>query len=191
MDKFDQAYYARYYGDPDTRAVSPAEQTTQMHFIASYLRYLQIPIRSGVDIGCGMGQMLAACQQEFPDATWQGAEYSKYLCQKYGWLQGSVVDIKLKPVDLVICSDVLGYLNKNDCKRAIKNLARIAKQALYLTVLTSDDLEICDQDITDMSQKLRPAQWYKELLHKHFISVGGGLFLKAPLNVPVWKIEQL
>ena len=191
MEKFDEAYYARYYEDPDTRAVSPEEQQRQVQFIAAYLRYLQVPVKTGIDVGCGVGEMLRACQREFPGAKWRGVEYSEYLCESYGWLRGSVVNTRVKPADLVICSDVLGYLNKTDCKGAIKNLARMTNNALYLSVLTSDDLDICDQDITDMSQKLRPAEWYKDLLNKHFVSVGGGLFLKRPLTAAVWKIEQM
>ena len=191
MQKFDQAYYQRYYGDAETRAVSAEEQARQVHFIASYVRYLDIPINSGIDVGCGVGQMLAACKKEFPQATWCGVEFSAYLCDKHGWIQGSVVDTQIEPADLVVCSDVLGYLGKRDCKQAIKNLARMTEQVLYLSVLTSDDLDICDQDITDMSQKLRPASWYKEILKKFFVSIGGGLFLKKPLTSAVWKMEQI
>lgn len=191
MQKFDQDYYQRYYGNAETRAVSAEKQTRQIHFVASYLRYLDIRISSGIDVGCGVGQMLAACEREFPNATWQGIEFSAYLCDKHGWIQGSVVDTEIEPADFIICSDVLGYLGKRDCKKAIKNLARMTNQALYLSVLTSDDLDICDQDITDMSQKLRPASWYKEHLNKLFVSIGGGVFLKKPLTAAVWKMEQI
>ncbi|NKC01507.1 MAG: methyltransferase type 11 [Pseudomonadales bacterium] len=190
-EKFDQAYYHQYYEDPETRAVSPEEQQVQAHFIAAYLRYLTIDVHSGIDFGCGTGSMLSAFQKEFPRATWAGVEVSTYLCQTYGWQQGSVVDSTIDPADLVICSDVLGYLATRECKQALKNLARATQHTLYLSVLTEEDLEICDQDITDMSQAVRSAAWYKRLLKDDFVNIGGGLFLKKPIDVPVWQMEKL
>lgn len=190
-EKFDQAYYHQYYEDPETRAVSPEEQRVQAHFIAAYLRYLTIEVRSGIDFGCGTGTMLSALQQEFPHATWAGVEVSTYLCQTYGWHHGSVVDSRIDPSDLVICSDVLGYLSPTECKQALKNLTRATQQVLYLSVLTKEDLEICDQDITDMSQAVRSAAWYKRQLDDDFVNIGGGLFLKKPIDVPVWQMEKL
>lgn len=188
---FDALYYQRYYEDPDTRAASPEEQGAQVAFIASYLRYLQIEVATGLDIGCGTGAILHAFDEEFPDSVWLGIEFSEYLCATYGWCRGSVVDTETSPADLVICSDVLGYLNDQDCTRALSNLTRLSKQALYLSVLTREDLDICDQDITDMSQIIRPAEWYRAHLGEHFVSVGGGLFLRKPLQVPVWHMERV
>lgn len=190
-EKFDASYYQRYYQDPATRAASPEEQAALVHFIASYLRYLQIDVATGLDIGCGTGAMLRAFNLEFPESAWVGVEVSEYLCSKYGWQQGSVVDTKAAASDLVICSDVLGYLSDRDCALALSNLTRLCKQALYLSVLTSEDLDICDQEVTDMSQTIRSGNWYKAHLADSFVSLGGGLFLKRPMQVPVWHMERL
>ncbi|MDG2277170.1 MAG: class I SAM-dependent methyltransferase [Pseudomonadales bacterium] len=190
-ERFDQAYYHQYYENPETRAVSPQEQKAQAHFIAAYLRYLNIEIHSGTDFGCGTGVMLGAFETEFPQASWTGVEVSAYLCKTYGWRQGSVVDSGVDPSDLVICSDVLGYLSPKDCRQALKNLTRATQHVLYLSVLTKEDLDICDQDITDMTQAVRSAAWYKDQLNNDFVNIGGGLFLKRPLDVPVWQMEML
>ncbi len=187
---FDKAYYTRFYRNADTRAVTPREQQQQADFIAAYLIYLQIPQQRILDIGCGLGVVLERLTEHFPDARCQGVEYSSYLCEIYGWRPGSVVDYRDKPYDLVVCNDVLGYLNKKDCARAIRNLAALTRGALYLSVLTSDDLDICDSQHTDMQQRLRPADWYHKHLHKHFVAVGGGLFLPKPLQYPVWHMER-
>jgi trans-aconitate methyltransferase len=189
--KFDKQYYDRYYRDPATRATSEPEQKRQAAFIAAYLRYLEVPVSRIVDFGCGLGHLLDAMQAEFPDAQTVGVEYSEYLCTEFKWNQGSVVDYDDEPFDLVICSDVLGYLDKSDCKDAIKNLARLTTSALYLTVLTLEDLDICDQQHTDMSQKLRSYEWYEDRIQRDFVSVGGGMFLKRPLAYPVWRMERL
>lgn len=192
--KFDADYYHRFYEDKQSRAVSPEEQRRQSSFIAAYLHYLEIEINTFADLGCGVGTMLEQLQTEFPHARSQGIEYSTYLCDRFGWQQGSVVDYRLHnadtPFDLVICNDVLGYLTKKQCQQAISNLARLTQSALYLSVLTTEDADICDETLTDMSQHIRPIQWYRQLLDKHFVSVGGGLFLRKPLSHPVWQIER-
>ncbi len=90
----------------------------------------------------------------------------------------------------MVCNDVLGYLNKTEARKAINNLARMTESVLFLSVLTSEDMDICDQTHTDLAQKVRPVAWYKDLLRKHFVGVGGGLFLKKPLAYPVWQMER-
>ena len=150
---FDADYYQRFYLDPKTRAASPAEQARLAKFIAGYLKYLQLPVSRVIDLGCGIGTLLNQTQKVFPQASCNGVELSPYLCETYGWQPGSVVDFADAPHDLVICSDVLGYLNKKDCAQAINNLAKLCDGALYLSVITTEDLEICDPDRTDMGQK--------------------------------------
>lgn len=187
--KFDEAYYQRYYYDPDSRAASPQEQQQQADFIAAYVRYLDIQVHSVLDIGCGIGTLLNQLNKAFPEATTQGVEYSPYLCEKFGWSSGSVVDIKTAPADLVICTDVLAYLDDKSCARAIKNLAALTTTALYLSVLTTEDLDIVDTQHTDMQQTPRTYHWYREHLEAEFVRVGGGLFVKKPLTVALWRLE--
>ena len=154
--KFDAAYYDRFYVDPETRATSVAEQTTLGTFIAAYLRYLDVEIERILDLGCGLGTLLNTIQQAFPGAVATGVERSAYLCETHGWIRGSVEDYADAPHDLVICSDVLGYLDDTACGSALDNLARLTAGALYLSVLTREDLDVCDPDHTDALPPLQP-----------------------------------
>ncbi len=188
--KFDADYYQRFYIDPETRAASPQEQQRLAGFITGYLKYLQLPVARALDLGCGLGTLLQEIGAQFPDAECVGVELSPYLCATYGWRAGSVIDYADSPYDLVICSDVLGYLDKQECAAAIRNLARLCDGALYLSVITTEDLEICDPEHTDMDQQTRPYRWYQQQLAPYFIAVGGGLFLSKPSVVPLWRMEQ-
>ncbi|MFW6094119.1 MAG: class I SAM-dependent methyltransferase [Pseudomonadota bacterium] len=189
--RFDKAYYDRFYRDPRTRAVTPADSRRQAAFIAGYLEYLRLPVRRIVDLGCGTGATLRALGRRFPRARLEGVEISDYLCRRYGWRTGSVVDYSTAtPFDLVICNDVLAYLDDRDGGRAIANLARLCRGALFVGVLTADDLARHDGERSDPYQYHRPAAWYRRRLGRHFLSVGGGLYLKRPVEVTVWALEQ-
>ncbi len=189
--RFDKAYYDRYYRDPRTRAVSPAAARRQAAFLAHYLRHLEIRVGSILDVGCGTGTVLRALGREYPRARCQGVDVSDYLSRRYGWTRGSVVDYRAPASDLVICNDVLGYLSDAECTKALKNLTELTRSALYLGVLTREDLPLCDPERTDAAQLARPAGFYRRRLARNFVAVGGGLFLKKPLTVTVWHLERL
>ncbi|MCZ6458755.1 MAG: class I SAM-dependent methyltransferase [Gammaproteobacteria bacterium] len=190
--KFDKAYYDKFYRDPSTRAVSPSAAKRQAEFIAAYLAYLEIQVHRFIDVGCGVGNVLRALTRVYPRAEGTGIEYSDYLCKRYGWTQGSVTDYKPdKPADLVICNDVLAYLADATCEAAIRNLAGMTGGALFLGVLTEEDLAVCDRQRTDNQQVIRPSAWYQRRLNPSFTNVGGGLHLRTPLNVTVWSLDRL
>ncbi|MEQ8858614.1 MAG: class I SAM-dependent methyltransferase [Pseudomonadales bacterium] len=190
--QFDKAYYDRFYRNPRTRAITPAAARRQAAFIASYLRHLELPVRRILDIGCGVGTVLRALGREFPRASAHGVEFSDYLCGRYGWAQGSVETHRAgTPYDLVVCNDVLAYLDDTACGRAIDNLASLCRGAAFLGIVTADDAGSFDPKRTDPRQYLRPAVWYRRRLGRHFVNLGGGLHLKRPPEVVVWALDQL
>jgi SAM-dependent methyltransferase len=189
--RFDKAYYDRFYRNATTRAVTPASARRQAQFIAAYLRHLDVGVRHVLEIGCGTGLLLRALARQLPRASVQGVEFSDYLCTTYGWQPGSVVDFRPeRPADLVICNDVLGYLDDGDCDAALNNLAAVTGRALYLGVLTREDLPLCDSSRTDPLQRTRRADWYRRRLEPHFLNVGGSLYLRKPVQVAVWQLER-
>ena len=60
------------------------------------------------------------------------------------------------PFDLVICYDVLQYLEMPPQRGALANLARLCRGVLYFTALTAGDWRWnCDQRRTDSNVHLR------------------------------------
>ena len=185
---FDKAYYEKFYLDEATQTVSTQEQQRQVNLIHAYIAYLQIDIKSVLDLGCGLGQFLTSLQRVLPNANATGVEISDYLCQQHGWRKGSVVDFgatQAEQYDLVVCNDVLAYLTNIECARAIKNIAKLTRQCLYLSVLTEEDMPICDELTTDMRPRLRPIERHKKHLVKDFCSDDGDLFIRKPVSVTV------
>ena len=191
--KFDESYYRRHYTDPCTRVASPMELKVLADFVCTYLKHLKQPVRRVLDIGCGLGAWRKLLQRHYPRAGYTGVEISDYLCQRYGWQRGSVVDFRsATPFDLVICQGVLQYLSPLQATKAIENLATLCRGAMYLEVLTKEDWDYnCDRDRTDGNVFLRNGDWYRRRLARSFVNAGGGLFIHRQSTVTLYELEKL
>lgn len=190
---FDQAYYERYYFNHKTRVVDPEHIERLGAFVCSYVRHLRVPVSRVLDMGCGIGLWQAPVERYFAHARYRGVEYSAYLCERFGWERGSVVDYRaVQPYDLVICQGVLSYLNGRDLQLALRNLGDLCRGALYIEAVTAEDwaADHVDEQRTDARQFRHPAQAYRDGLTPHFIEMGGGLWLSRAADVPVFALER-
>jgi SAM-dependent methyltransferase len=190
--RFDKRYYDRYYRKRRTRVTSQREVAVLGDFVCAYLRHLGQPVKRVLDAGCGLGYWREVLKAQDPRAHYTGLEYSAYLCKELGWTQGSIADYQPRGrFDLVICQGVLQYLNDADAARAIDNLARVCRGALYLEALTREDWrDNCDQRATDGQVHLRSARWYKQRLAKHFRACGGGVYLHNDSRAVLYALER-
>jgi SAM-dependent methyltransferase len=188
---FDRDYYQRFYFNPRTAVTSRAEMHARARMVAGCVEYVGLPVKRILDAGCGVGLMRAPLVRAFPRAQYVGLEYSEYLCRRYGWRQGSVATLRTRErFELVICYDVLQYLAVPAARRAIANIARVCRGALYFGALTSEDWqENCDQTRTDRIPGLRPGSWYRRELARAFRPVGCGIWLKRDLNLTLWNLD--
>src|SRR5512147_687138 len=142
-DRFDQEFYRRHYIDPRTRVVTRTEMARRADLVAAFVRHGELRVRSILDVGCGMGLMREQLLARFPRARYRGLEASPYLCERYGWEQGSAATFDPgRRFDLVICYDVLQYLTARQAAAAIRNLGRLCAGVLHFGVLTTEDWEL-------------------------------------------------
>jgi 2-polyprenyl-3-methyl-5-hydroxy-6-metoxy-1,4-benzoquinol methylase len=188
---FDRDYYRRFYYNPRTAVTSRAEMAARARLIAGCVQYVGLPVKKILDVGCGLGLLRAPLKRALPKAQYVGLEFSDYLCRRYGWRQGSVATLRLRErFDLVICYDVLQYLSPKEAKRAIANLARVCRGALYFGALTLEDWrDNCDQTRTDRIAGLRPGGWYRRELARTFRPIGCGIWLKRELRLTLWNLD--
>ncbi len=90
------AYYRRYYFNPATRVTSAAEMRDRM---APHPRRASPREGSGapvLDAGCGVGLLRRPFASLAPRIAYTELEDSDYLCKRYGWTRGSLVDFKAR-----------------------------------------------------------------------------------------------
>jgi len=190
---FDEAYYQRFYFDKKTSVADPQHLERLGAFVCSYLQYLRVPVRRVLDVGCGLGLWKDVMARHLPLASYHGVEFSPYLCERFGWERGSVVDYRASaPFDLVICQGVLPYLSPPDLKRALHNLGRLSKGALYVEAVSREDYErdTIDEDLTDHRVFRHRAELYRRGLAEGCLELGGGMWLSRQAEVPLFELEH-
>jgi SAM-dependent methyltransferase len=191
--QFDADFYRRYYRNPRTRVVTRREMVRRADLVAAFVRHGELPVRSILDVGCGLGLMRRQLERHFPRARYTGLEVSEYLCRRHGWIQASIATFDApRPYDLVVCYDVLQYLEARPAAAALRNLARLCAGVLHFGVLTQEDWDLyCDKGRTDRNVHIRPGNWYRRRLASAFINAGSGMFVRRGAPLHLWELDQV
>jgi len=189
---FGREYYQRYYFDPRTAVVSRSEMQARARLIAAFVAHAGLPVRRILEAGCGTGMLRGGLQKLLPHARYVGLESSEYLCRRYGWVHGRIEEYRPRaPFELVICYDVLQYLEAAAAQRALANLGRLCRGVLYFTALTRYDYQHnCDRARTDAGVHLRSGRWYRERLRRQFREAGLGFWLRRGAPLTLWELES-
>lgn len=190
--RFNEAYYRRYYFDPRTAVTTRAQVLALARLIAAQAGFLELPVHRILDAGCGCGLLRAPLKRLLPKARYVGLEVSEYLCRRYGWIHGGIDAFRTPtPFSLVICQDVLQYLDDRAAARALANLARACDGLLYFSVVTDVDWRRnCDRRFTDPPAHTRTAAWYRSRMDRHFQEIGCGFWLRRGEGSVLWEMEK-
>ena len=190
--QFDREYYRRYYYDPRTAVASRAEMRARARLIAAFVAHVGLPVRRILEAGCGTGLLRAELGRLLPRAHYTALDASEYLCRRHGWRLARIEEFRAaRPFDLLVCYDVLQYLDRASAERALRNFARLTRGALYFSALTRGDFERnADRERTDADVHLRSAHWYRARLGRHFREAGLGLGLRRGAPLSLWELES-
>ena len=162
---FDAAFYKRYYVRPrDARRLARGRAAAR----PLRLRLRRIPrvhVRRVLDAGCGLGHFRVPVREYFPRARYVGLETQRIPVPPLRLGAGEHRGLRAEGAasTFVICHDVLQYLDDRSAVRALANLGRLSRGALYFSVLTAEDWRRnADRARTDSGVRLRPAAWYKQ-----------------------------
>ena len=190
---YDQKYFDTWYrqrgiGDSArlARKVALAVATAEYH--------LERPVRTVLDIGCGEGVWRAPLLKLRPKARYLGFDSSQYAVQRFGPRRNLHLarfgDFALlrpcPPVDLLVCSDVLHYLDTRELDRGLPGLAELCGGVAFLETFAKEDQ--AEGDEHDFQQ--RPARFYRQRFHKlGFQALGSHLWLSPALRDHATALE--
>ncbi len=164
---YDRAYFDRWYRDGGighaarlARKVALAVATAEYH--------LERPIRTVLDIGCGEGAWRAPLLKLRPKARYMGFDSSDYAIARHGRRRnlhharfGDFAQLRpCPPADLLVCSDVLHYLETRELDRGLPALADLCGGVAFIEVFARGDG--AEGDEHDFKQ--RPAAFYRDRL---------------------------
>ncbi len=190
--EFDREYYRRFYFDPRTAVINRREMGARARLIAAMAEHAGLPVHRILEAGCGTGMLRSALKRLIPRAQYTGLETSQYLCERFGWQHGRIEQFRARtPFDLVICYDVLQYLDDRAAASALANFGRLCRGVLYFSALTSFDLKHnADPARTDTNVHLRSAHWYRSRLRRQFREAGLGFWLRRGAPLTLWELES-
>lgn len=165
--RYDRAYFDRWYRKDGSRIESPAALRRRVALaVALAERYLERPLRSALDVGCGEGRWRAELLRLRPRLRYVGIDPSAYVVKRFGARRGlmrggfsELPELDLRgPYDLVVCADVMHYLSEAELDAGLPALARLCRGVAWLEVLCRED----DVEGDRRGLILRPVHAYRE-----------------------------
>lgn len=167
--RYDKAYFDTWYRGPDPPVGDESDLERAVALaIAAAESVLARPLESVLDVGCGEGRWQPVVMDLRPEAVYLGIESSDYAVERFGdsrnirhgrfgELGYHVFD---EPFDLVVCSDVLHYLDDAEIFEGIDALADRTGGVAVIDIFTVED----DPEGDRVDFRLRPAEWYRAVL---------------------------
>jgi SAM-dependent methyltransferase len=194
---YDKSYFDRWYRNSKHERNSQALLERKVHMAVSLAEYyLQRPIRSVLDVGCGEAVWRSPLLKLRPKLAYRGVDSSDYAVSRFGRTRNiAYADFaqleQLRfgaPVDLLVCSDVMHYLPDAELKRGLKGFSELCGGLAFLELWSKEDDIIGDK----IGFIERPAAWYRKQFNKAgFIACGSHGYLSTELHASATALEVL
>jgi SAM-dependent methyltransferase len=196
-ERYDKAYFERWYRDPKTRVKSSSAIRRKASLALSVAEYyLERPVRTVLDVGCGEGNWLAPLKALRPGIRYTGVDSSSYAVARYGRSRNirlgsfaTLGELGLAPAyDLIVCSDTLFYLTLEELKAGLAFLAPVTDGLAFLELYTDGDSLTGDFP----SKGLQSASYYRSLVQGYgFLSVGSHCYLGPGMRGMAMEMERI
>jgi SAM-dependent methyltransferase len=171
VKRYDRAYFDRWYRDPRRRIRSRADVARRVGLAVAVTEFLLgRPVRSVLDAGCGEGGWQPVLRRLRPHARYLGVDASEYAVDRFGARRnlrlGRIGTLPEHagpgPYDLVVCSDVLNYLDDAELATGLGHVRDLLGGVAFLELYT--DAERMEGDLRGWH--LRPASYYRRLFRR-------------------------
>ena len=148
MKVYDQTYFNRWYRDPNDRVSTRESLVRKVRMAVSVTEFLLgREIRSVLAVGCGAAPWFLVLKRLRPNARYVGVDSSDYVIERFGAERnirrgsfGSLGKVKsLRKSDLVVCADVLQYVDTRDIERGLRAIRALLGGVAYIEAFTTDD----------------------------------------------------
>ncbi len=192
---YDQAYFQHWYRDDQQgvgRAALLKRKVALALAVAEY--HLQRPVRSVLDLGCGEGAWRAPLLALRPGLDYLGVDASEYAVARYGRTRnlrlvrfGQLDELRFgAPVDLLVCSDVLHYLDARELRRGLQGFAELCAGVGFFEVFCRGDDIVGDE----RSFHPRSADFYRRAFAgAGFTACGSHCYLSRSLRADATALE--
>lgn len=194
IKQYDQAYFQRWYRGGDIGGPRRLARKVALA-VACAEYYLERPIRSVLDIGCGEGAWRAPLLKLRPKLHYLGFDASEFAVRRHGARRNlhlaSFGDFALlrpcAPADLLVCSDVLHYLPTRELQRGLGGLAALCGGVAFLELFTSED----EFEGDHQGFQARRPSWYRARLGAvGLVSAGSHCWLSPTLGPHIAAMEK-
>lgn len=183
--RYDQAYFDRWYRDPETRVKSGPVLERKVQMVVSVAEYyLERPLRSVLDVGCGEGVFGDALKKLRPKCDYLGIDSSEYAIQRFGLARnlrlldfGALAEQRFeRSFDLLVCSDVMHYLPNKTLLAGLSGFDELCHGLGFFEVFCRGDAFVGDLD----GFLYRNASWYRRVFAEAGWSALGSHFYLSP-----------
>lgn len=171
MKTYDRAYFDRWYRRPAERVTTRTALERKVRMAIGVTEYLLgRPLRTVLDVGCGEASWYPIVRRLRRDARYIGVDSSDYALERFGAARnirrgtlGSLGGMRLpRRLDLIVCADVLQYVDTPELVRGLRAIRRLLGGIAYIETFATEDGMIGDLD----GWHERSAHEYRRLLHQ-------------------------
>jgi SAM-dependent methyltransferase len=194
---YDQSYFDRWYRQSKHQRNSKALLERKVHLaVAMAEYYLERPIKTVLDIGCGEAVWRAALLKIRPKIQYQGLDSSDYAVRRFGKSRNiayarfaQLEQLRLgPPVDLLVCSDVLHYLPSAEIKKGLSGFSELCHGLAFIELWCKEDTIVGDKiGFIERSQRW----YYKQFEAAGLQACGNHGYLSPNLHGAACALETL
>lgn len=171
MKVYDQTYFNRWYRDPTDRVATRESLVRKIRMAVSVTEFLiGRELRSVLDVGCGEAPWQPILKRLRPNARYVGVDSSEYVIERFGAERnirhgslGTLGSIKsLRKSDLVVCADVLQYIDTAEIERGLRAIRKLSGGVAYIEAFTAEDNMVGD----DVDWHHRSAAEYQRIFRR-------------------------
>ncbi len=171
MKIYDRSYFERWYRDPRDRVSTRDALARKVRMAVSLAEFLLgRPIQTVLDVGCGEPPWFPVLKRMRPAIRYTGVDSSEYVLARFGKARnirrgtfGGLGTLRLgRRFDLVVCADVLQYVETRDVERGLRAIRALLGGVAYIEAFATEDAMVGDRD----EWRERTAAEYRRLFRR-------------------------